>query len=1374
MEFRGKTNTLAACCSWPRRRMNATPTLGCRRADSARVPSRLRTLPNAWPYLALLALLWSAVGALGAGPYDLEIVARTDQSRLLRIEREVSISDQGVVAFIGRLPGGGSIFIADGENPPRHISFVGDYFGAGLQINNHNQIVAYDFTIGGPFGKLGVLRLHDGNAQNSFQNLEFGGWPTQGAFDGLFPYPGLNNRNQAVFSAEFYDWFLATTDGTTLNKRPIELSVWPMIADDGTVAVRERNGSADTIRLYAYNLLSYRELVNTGMGFTILGFRAGLSDDGGMVAFYGVLNDSGAAALGTVPGPGIFVCFTDSGNIIRVSRPADANDPFSDPISSYCALERPSVNNTGTVVLAAINDRGQKAIVSSMIDLKATPRAALPSVQVVAVGDSIEGLPGVVEDLALYDSVNNKEEASEIAFWWDFGAGQAVVRGNFRRALRGCIRFWDRTPIQQARVLLVDANHQVVAQALSTNDGSYKIDLGVVTKPGSYYLKACTEGSRASRITQKGAWPTSDGEAENWFTDGQPGPHAWADYADPYARPDLVLEQDGSGVLKVAGGDAQEAYERGQADICFPQPIVWVHGIYADTRRFYQQYVFFSAPLADSAGTFSQVARGVVDCSLSYFVEGMHTEDPKRLGHLLQSNLTCDDNAAVMEDYMTQEYDQGMRALVAEFDRGAGSRPAINLVCHSMGAPISRLWLCRSNADERHGRVTNCVSISGIHGGNYAASFYTYRVPLSVLTRDQSAQSCAVRYVYDVNNDGKNAYWQGAHGNLYFAWGEKGTFMPGLLGFPGRMIWRELRPHDGVSNAPSAASQNGPYRGWKFKVGALRIDLSDLFRADLNLDLRTTLFGQHVRNLLESRGAGGGSLAGSMLAKVDLASVENKEGFGDHSFMDSGRGCMASYAVWLGLDPDPGIPKRYEPTNRFAQWEGSHYVPLPGERVARGQGAPGAMGEDDALVATVTEEVVGPGWSQEYRIPVDGCAEVQMAVEWDAGCHFNVQLLDAAGQAVLPVPAGDDGEPGGAEATGQYYAVTNPVVGMWTLAVEAGAGVPAEGVPLMVWVQERTALQLVGRLIQDKVRPGETAVLQAAVARGDEVLALPLEVDGWVTNPRGEVAALTLYDDGRHGDEGPGDGLYGAQWGETGMSGEYTIDLLAAGTNDRGERFQRSGVAVLQVMSAKALFTGMASEQAVDNDGNGRYDNLVVTLGLEVKKAGGFAVSGRLVSEAGQLLAVASWQGQLEVGTRMIGLAFAGRSIGNSFIDGPYQVEGVSLAELGGARVRGVGVGHTLACDEWAKALSTRSYTCWEFERDRDGSPRLRVQHNGDRLRLAWPAGASGYLLQKSRSLSSPVQWTTVTNSPTTDLNETKVDLPVLPDTAFYYRLSKP
>ncbi len=92
------------------------------------------------------------------------------------------------------------------------------------------------------------------------------------------------------------------------------------------------------------------------------------------------------------------------------------------------------------------------------------------------------------------------------------------------------------------------------------------------------------------------------------------------------------------------------------------------------------------------------------------------------------------------------------------------------------------------------------------------------------------------------------------------------------------------------------------------------------------------------------------------------------------------------------------------------------------------------------------------------------------------------------------------------------------------------------------------------------------------------------------------------------------------------------------------------------------ILAAPARESALDDNNNGRYDQLQVAIPLDVRSAGSYNVSLNLVAPNGSVVVSSSAGGvQLAAGSSTLTVNFDGAAIGRSGVDGPYRIADLSI-----------------------------------------------------------------------------------------------------------------
>ncbi|MEW6481435.1 MAG: PKD domain-containing protein [bacterium] len=149
---------------------------------------------------------------------------------------------------------------------------------------------------------------------------------------------------------------------------------------------------------------------------------------------------------------------------------------------------------------------------------------------------------------------------------------------------------------------------------------------------------------------------------------------------------------------------------------------------------------------------------------------------------------------------------------------------------------------------------------------------------------------------------------------------------------------------------------------------------------------------------------------------------------------------------------------------------------------------------------------------------------------------------------------------------------------------------------------------------------------------------------------------IQLYDDGTHGDTQANDGIYSNIFTTTSVEGGYGISVYASGTIN-GVPFKKetqlpNSILVKKIM---AIFTEEYSDMGKDINGNGLYDLLQTTFGINVYSEGYYTIIGILKNKSDFGIRVINTT-YLHPGQQTITLTFNGSKIYKTGGDGPYTL----------------------------------------------------------------------------------------------------------------------
>jgi pimeloyl-ACP methyl ester carboxylesterase len=238
------------------------------------------------------------------------------------------------------------------------------------------------------------------------------------------------------------------------------------------------------------------------------------------------------------------------------------------------------------------------------------------------------------------------------------------------------------------------------------------------------------------------------------------------------------------------------------------------------------------------------------------------------------------------------------------------------------------------------------------------------------------------------------------------------------------------------------------------------------------------------------------------------------------------------------------------------------------------------------------------------------------------------------------------------------YIIKRPCPGVWTARVGESAG--ACDFILSV-IGDTTSVLNAGT---DKYVYGlhETVTISGKLG-GDGVLS---KIDAQITKPDRSEEVIHLYDDGSHNDGAANDGLYGNTFAPT-IEGDYYLVFSAEGGVGVQE-FSRSAFEGFAVVPNWIEVENIASEQAVDIDGNALYDHLGIKVLIDVRQVGSYSAYGLLRRNKKEVARSLPVSGELSSGTQMLELGFLGKDIYSSGVNGPYSLD-LTFIDANGAYV---------------------------------------------------------------------------------------------------------
>ncbi len=303
--------------------------------------------------------------------------------------------------------------------------------------------------------------------------------------------------------------------------------------------------------------------------------------------------------------------------------------------------------------------------------------------------------------------------------------------------------------------------------------------------------------------------------------------------------------------------------------------------------------------------------------------------------------------------------------------------------------------------------------------------------------------------------------------------------------------------------------------------------------------------------------------------------------------------------------------------------------------------------------------------------------------------------------------------------SGAYtYSVKNPVAGVWTVNISADED-SAYNVyavfgdsPITFWVASSPSyfyhsgdVVTIGGILSNKDGGISGATVKAIVSFVEGVDETPTQ------------QSILLND--------VGDGDYAASYHIPGnVTGYVSVEIMASSGSEE-DKVTRSGLLVLAVSSNNFQLTNQYSETPHDNDGDGRYETLDLTVGVNLALAGKYYISAQLYADTQMVAMVYSNLLDLKQGEQTITLSFRGVDIADGGLNGPYTVKHLFITE-----------GKTgIMVQDATDVFTTASYKADQFGEvhlaitGNTGAPGVRITYTDDRTHEAESDDKGNYVI---------------------------------------------
>jgi len=228
------------------------------------------------------------------------------------------------------------------------------------------------------------------------------------------------------------------------------------------------------------------------------------------------------------------------------------------------------------------------------------------------------------------------------------------------------------------------------------------------------------------------------------------------------------------------------------------------------------------------------------------------------------------------------------------------------------------------------------------------------------------------------------------------------------------------------------------------------------------------------------------------------------------------------------------------------------------------------------------------------------------------------------------------------------YLIPDSTPGIWSITLSNPSSTP---LTYEIYVQQESELALTVSA-KEQVFTGEPVNIQASLsASGQQIDELSVVAD--IHLPNSTVESIELV-------ESATGGYVGSY--TPNEAGVYSVVARATGEHT-GVSFVRTDREDFTSITRSATLTGIASDAAVDHDGDGQNDQLQIVVSANANESHPSLLSAVLSSSDGLYIDAASVSIETVPGNQTYSLAFDGDAILELGIDGPYRVTDLKLID---------------------------------------------------------------------------------------------------------------
>lgn len=283
----------------------------------------------------------------------------------------------------------------------------------------------------------------------------------------------------------------------------------------------------------------------------------------------------------------------------------------------------------------------------------------------------------------------------------------------------------------------------------------------------------------------------------------------------------------------------------------------------------------------------------------------------------------------------------------------------------------------------------------------------------------------------------------------------------------------------------------------------------------------------------------------------------------------------------------------------------------------------------------------------QLPVYVDG-DEARFVLTWDQGAVEYI-LRTPSGNLITPdnigtYPGAQYGELGSGEWPPMaLYRIPAPASGVWQVEIRRPVGSPASRYSF--FAQLLSPLQLSVEVEELPTVGGKVKVVARLYKDGQPYEAATAEAYLRTSNTPQPIV-LSQLAPGRFVGEIPAPHI----------AAQYHLVVVARGTTPPFTRQVDTFVEVLP-SGLQLVGTSTSTDQPLDENDNGRYEALRITIPVDIPRTAPYVAVATLRAPDNTMLSTARSEGTWSSGTQVVVLDFAGLSIAQAGLDGPYSVD---------------------------------------------------------------------------------------------------------------------